>query len=80
MRKMCAGLMANDFALCTTLDARIRGKCKPKNMCYNLLLEQKERDPQNMHGATGLTKKKIEFPTVMHAQCKLSEEGGKFCF
>ena len=30
-----------------------------------------------MHGAANLKK---EFPTAMHAQCKHSEEKGKFCF
>ena len=35
---------------------------------------------QNMHGAASLKKKKTEFPTNMHAQCKLSGEKGKFCF
>ena len=33
-----------------------------------------------MHGAASLKKKKTEFPTDMHAQCKLSGEKGKFCF
>merc|ERR1712026_431069 len=31
-------------------------------------------------GAASLKKKKTEFPTDMHAQCKLSGEKGKFCF
>ena len=31
-------------------------------------------------GAASLEKKKTEFPTDMHAQCKLSGEKGKFCF
>ena len=35
---------------------------------------------QNMHGAASLKKRKTEFPTDMHAQCKLSREKGKFCF
>ena len=32
------------------------------------------------NGAASLKKKKTEFPTDMHAQCKLSGEKGKFCF
>ena len=46
------------------------------------LLKRGARDlkKQNMHGAASLKKKKTEFPTDMHAQCKLSGEKGKFCF
>ena len=46
------------------------------------LLKRGARDlkKQNMHGAASLKKKKTEFPTDMHAQCKLRGEKGKFCF
>ena len=46
------------------------------------LLKRGARDlkKQNIHGAASLKKRKTEFPTDMHAQCKLSGEKGKFCF
>ena len=46
------------------------------------LLKWDARSPKKQKHAwcNWLEKKKTEFPTDMHAQCKLSEEKGKFCF